>query len=165
MTLRHAGIDVSSLSREQSLDVRAILQASERTLREQQRLQEPAGSVLTIHSFAATPASGTIVTGADVDVVVRELTLRRGMSRQGGGIYNLGKLAIDNSTIEGNAAISGWADPGLGTVVSGQEAQGGAIYSRGDLTVLRSSSRATSQNTTAAASMSPGAAQASAPPH
>ncbi len=138
VTLRHATIDVSLLTREQSIDVRAILQGSTRSLREQQRLQAPSGSVLSVFSYAATPASGTIAPANDVNVVLRGLTVRRGMNRVGGGIYNRGNLTIYDSTIEGNAAINGWANIDQGVVVGGQEGRGGAIFSSGALALYRS---------------------------
>jgi subtilisin-like proprotein convertase family protein/threonine dehydrogenase-like Zn-dependent dehydrogenase len=138
VTLRHAGIDVNAVSREESIDVRAILQGSTRTLSEQQRLQTPAGTVLNISSFDTSPSSGTIRPGGDVNVVLRGLTVRRGMSRQGSGIYNRGNLTLYDSTIEGNVAINGWANVDQGTVTSGQEGRGGAIYSSGTLALYRS---------------------------
>jgi hypothetical protein len=128
VTLQHAGIDVAALGREQATDVRAILQASERSIREQHRLGgDLPGTVLTIQGYAPLAASDPITPSGDVSVTLRGLTIRHGMSQKGGGIYNLGTLHTFTSTIEGNAAVNG------------QElAQGGAIYSRGSITLTRS---------------------------
>ncbi|MEZ4640491.1 MAG: hypothetical protein R2856_36965 [Caldilineaceae bacterium] len=138
VTLRHADIDINTLSQEQSFDVRAILQASPRSLSEQQRLQLPGGTVLSVHGFDMPPSTGTINPGSDVNVTLRGLTIRRGMSREGGGIYNHGNLTIYDSTIEGNVAINDWADIAQGLVTSGEEGRGGGIYSSGSLALYRS---------------------------
>nr|MBC8447967.1 VCBS repeat-containing protein [Chloroflexota bacterium] len=139
-TLQHAGINVATLSQDQPVGVRAILQASERTIREQHRLLDEtqtdglSGTVLTIeaYEYPAGPAGAIAVTD-DVTVTLRGLTIRHGLSRQGGGIYNVGHLYVYTSTISENAVVNGLQGA---TVVT--EAMGGAIYNVGDLTLERS---------------------------
>jgi len=138
VTLQHAGIDVATLSRDQPVDVRAILQASELTIPEQHRLLDAAqvsglsGTVLTVHAFR--PTGTTIAASDDVSVTLRGLTLRHGLSRQGGAIYNIGHLHVITSTIAGNAAVNELQGGNTVTVT----AKGGAIYNTGVLTLTRS---------------------------
>ncbi|RME80717.1 MAG: PKD domain-containing protein, partial [Caldilineae bacterium] len=140
VTLRHAGIDVSRLSPEQAVDVRAILQASPRSISEQQQQLDPqrmtglAGTVLTVEAF--WPSGTTISAGSDLTVTLRGLTLQHGLSRQGGAIYNLGNLQIFTSTLAGNAAVNGLDNNNA--PVPGEEARGGAIYNAGRLSLVRS---------------------------
>ena len=110
VTLEHAGIDTTLLNRDQPTDVRAILQASDDTIREQRARLDPqqvsglSGSVLTTQSYDPTDTS--IVPGSNVTVTLRGLTIQHGLARQGGGIYNLGTLNVYTSTIADNAAAN-----------------------------------------------------------
>jgi hypothetical protein len=139
VTLQHAGIDVNAIGRDQALDVRAILQASSQTIPEQHRaLTETqtaglSGTVLTVKAFR--PSDATITSSNDLTVTMRGLTILHGLSRQGGGIYNLGHLYIFTSTIAENAAVNELATGGVTPTV---KAQGGGIYNAGQLTLERS---------------------------
>ncbi|MBC8447965.1 MAG: right-handed parallel beta-helix repeat-containing protein [Chloroflexi bacterium] len=140
MTLQHAGIDVAMLSQGQSVDVRAILQASERTIREQHHVLTEtqasglSGTVLTVQAYYPVTSTGSIAVTGDVTVTLTGLTMRHGLSRQGGGVYNVGHLHVIRSTISENAAVNELQD-GITVTV---EAQGGAIYNLGQLTLERS---------------------------
>ena len=143
LTLRHAGLDVRGLDAAQAIDVRAILQASSTPLPEQRQALTTtqsgglAGTVLTVQSFA--PWGDTIVPAGDVTATIQNLTVRHGMSRRGGGIFNQGELYLERMTLTANAAVneySGNQDSGNGTVLV--QAQGGAIYNAGLLTIVRS---------------------------
>ena len=110
LTLEHAGIDTTTLNRDQPTDVRAILQASHLSIREQRAGIDPqqvtglSGSVLTTGSCKLTDT--TIVPAGEVDVTLRGLTIQHGLARIGGGIYNLGTLQVYTSTIADNAAVN-----------------------------------------------------------
>ena len=140
LTLEHAGIDTTRLNRDQPTDVRAILQASHLSIREQRSGLDPqqvtglSGSVLTTGSCKLTDT--TIVPAGEVDVTLRGLTIQHGLARIGGGIYNLGTLEVYTSTIADNAAVNQLDE--YGNVVSGGEARGGGIYNAGTLTLERS---------------------------
>ena len=140
LTLQHAGIDTTRLNRDQPTDVRAILQASDLSIREQSSRLDPqqvsglSGSVLTTGSCKLTDT--TIVPSGEVEVTLRGLTIQHGLARLGGGIYNLGRLAVYSSTIADNAAVNQLDQ--YGNVVSGAEAKGGGIYNAGTLTLERS---------------------------
>ena len=140
VTLEHAGIDTTLLNRDQPTDVRAILQASDDTIREQrarldaQQVTGLSGSVLTTQSY--DPTNTSIVPGSNVTVTLRGLTIQHGLARQGGGIYNLGTLNVYTSTIADNAAANQL--DGSGSVVAGEEARGGGIYNAGTLNLERS---------------------------
>ncbi len=138
VTLQHAGIDITGLSQEQPLDVRAILQASELTITEQNRLGQAAGTILTVQGYALNPSTGALLTHGDVSVTLRGLTLRNGLDRTGGAIVNMGSLAIYTSTIAGNAAINNYASNGDIINDEAAKAKGGAIYSSGSLLLDRS---------------------------
>ena len=98
LTLEHAGIDTTLLNRDQPTDVRAILQASDLSIREQrgrldaQQVTGLSGSVLTTES--CKPTDTTIVPAGEVEVTLRGLTIQHGLARLGGGIYNLGTLHV-----------------------------------------------------------------------
>ena len=129
VSIRHAGVEVSKLSPELGYDLRAILQASTRTPLEQHALGTSgifAGTTLTVQGYAPTDTS--IQPNGDVTVKLEGLTIRHGAGELGGGVHNLGRLTIDRSTIERNAA----------TGESGDFGRGGGIYNAGDLTVTRS---------------------------
>ena len=140
LTLEHAGVDTTLLNRDQPTDVRAILQASDLSIREQsggldlQQITGLSGSVLTTGSCKLTDT--TIVPAGEVEVTLRGLTIQHGLARLGGGIYNLGTLHVVTSTIADNAAVNQLDQNG--NVVSGAEAKGGAIYNAGTLTLERS---------------------------
>jgi hypothetical protein len=140
VTLEHAGIDVDLLNRDQPADVRAILQASDLSIREQhsmlgtQNVTELSGSALTTQSYE--PTATTIRPASDVTVTLRGLTIQHGLARRGGGIYNLGVLHVYTSTITDNAAANQLDEDG--DVVPGGEAQGGGIYNAGTVTLERS---------------------------
>ncbi len=138
VTLQHAGIDLTGVSQEQPLDVRAILQASSLSVTEQKRLGQTAGTVLTVQGLSLNPSTGAMFGNRDVAVTLRGLTLRNGLSRNGGGIFNLGTLSIYTSTIAGNGASNRYDSSG--NLVSGTAAQarGGAIYNSGTLLLERS---------------------------
>ena len=129
VSIRHAGVEVSKLSPELGYDLRAILQASTRTPLEQHALGTSgifAGTTLSVQGYAPTDTS--IQPNGDVTVKLEGLTIRHGAGELGGGVHNLGRLSIDRSTIERNAA----------TGESGDFGRGGGIYNAGDLTVTRS---------------------------
>jgi len=138
VTLRHAGIDVTAIGRNQALDVRAILQASSRTIPEQHRVLTESqtsglsGTVLTVKAFR--PSATTVTSSNDVTVTMRGLTIRYGLSRRGGGVYNIGYLHVFTSTIAENAAVNALT----GGVTVTVEAEGGGIYNAGQLTLERS---------------------------
>ncbi len=128
VSIRHAGVQVSKLSPELGYDLRAILQASTRTPQEQKALGAAdlfAGATLTVQGYA--PTGSTILPTGDVTVNLQGLTIRHGTGELGGGVHNLGRLAIDGSTIESNAA----------TGETGSGGRGGRIYNAGDLTLAR----------------------------
>src|SRR5215472_14055665 len=98
------------------------------------------------------------VSNANAHVGLSNLTIRNGSAKSGGGIYNIGTLAISNSTITANRAgalgggggiynvggltiynstISG--NQGIGTIEG--FSQGGGIYNGGTMTVSRSTVR------------------------
>ena len=126
VTIRHAGVKVSKLSPELGYDLRAILQASSRTPQEQKALGSFAGTTLTVAGYA--PSGESYEATGDVAVNLQGLTIRHGTGVLGGGVYNLGRLTIEGSTIEGNAATGEQGDHG----------RGGGIYNGGDLVVVRS---------------------------
>jgi hypothetical protein len=130
-TIRHADVDVSKLSPEMGYDLRAILQASEKTIPEQKRLNAFAGTVLTVQGYA--PTGETIVPTGDIALTLSGLTIRHGSGSLGGGIYNAADLRVERSTIESNVAVN---QPATGTVVT--KGQGGAIYNKGNVTVRHS---------------------------
>ena len=134
-TIRHAGLDMSKLHRELPVDVRAILQASERPVAEQRQLGLTGSTVLRIESY--TPTGTSIVPGGDITVVLQDLTLRNGLARLGGGIFNRGNLTVERCTIVENAVANEWNrtgwPPTAPTVT--KEAQGGGIYNLGTLNV------------------------------
>ena len=140
VTLEHAGIDTTLLNRDQPTEVRAILQASDDTIREQrarldaQQVNGLSGSVLTTQSYDLTDIN--IVPGGKATVTLRGLTIQHGLARQGGGIYNLGTLNVYTSTISDNAAAN-QLDLSE-NVVAGREARGGGIYNAGTLSLERS---------------------------
>lgn len=129
VTIQHAGIDTAKLSPELGVDVRAILQASTRNVAEQHRLEDFAGTTLTVEGYV--PSGGSIVPTGDISVTLSGLTIRHGAGSLGGGVYNRGALTIDACTIEGNAAIN---------AAEGDESAGlgGGIYNSGQLTLSRS---------------------------
>ncbi|MBP8291854.1 MAG: PKD domain-containing protein, partial [Caldilineaceae bacterium] len=142
LTLRHAGVDVSGLDAAQAIDVRAILQASNSPLLEQRQALTAtqsgklAGRVLTVHAYA--PWGDTIVPAEDVTAGIQDLTVRYGMDRAGGAIFNRGQLRLERMTLTANAAVNEYvigADGSLSVTVA---AQGGAIYNAGALTIVRS---------------------------
>ena len=110
LTLEHAGVDTTLLNRDQPADVRAILQASDLSIREQSSRLDPqqvsglSGSVLTTGSCKLTDT--TIVPAGEVEVTLRGLTIQHGLARLGGGIVNLGTLHVVTSTIADNAAVN-----------------------------------------------------------
>ena len=130
LTLRHAAIDVSKLSPELGVDVRAILQASARTVSEQRRLDEYAGTTLTVQGYGFTATS--FEPSGTVTATLSGLTIRQGAARLGGGVHNRGNLTIDSCTIEGNAATM---SAHSATDIFGR---GGGIYNSGQLTLVRS---------------------------
>ena len=130
LTLRHAAIDVSKLSPELGVDVRAILQASARPVSEQRRLDEYAGTTLTVQGYGFTATS--FEPSGTVTATLSGLTIRQGAAPLGGGVHNRGNLTIDSCTIEGNAATM---SAHSATDIFGR---GGGIYNTGRLTLVRS---------------------------
>lgn len=143
LVLQHAGIDVSSLDAAQGIDARAILQASSDPILEQRKGLNSTqsiglvGRVLTVQSYL--PDALTIAPAEDVVVTLRDLTLRHGMSRQGGAIFNRGNLRLERSTLHDNASVNQYT---VANVLSENDialkAQGGAIYNSGALVIERS---------------------------
>jgi hypothetical protein len=75
----------------------------------------------------------TVVTisNANAHVTLSKLTIRNGLSSLGGGIYNVGTLTINNSTLSGNRAVAQcFFPPCFGT--------GGGIFNAGTLTINKS---------------------------
>ncbi len=137
VTIEHAGINVDLLSRAESVDVRAILQASPLSIREQRALPEPTGSVLRVHSYA--PAAAALEPSGDITVTLEGVTIRNGVSQRGGAIYNLGSLTLTRSTLTANAAVNRYRAGSANTdVINGAEAAGGAIYNAGQLNISHS---------------------------
>ena len=135
----HAGVDVATMDHSQNYDVRAILQSSEKSVADQhanldheQNNEDLSGSVIMVQAFAYPPgASNPVVATDDVSVGMQDLTIRHGLAREGGGIYNLGHLDISTTTIEDNAAVNQ-----NGAVT--EDAKGGGIFNAGCLTLNRS---------------------------
>jgi len=71
------------------------------------------------------------ISNANAHVTLSKLTIRNGLSGSGGGVYNVGTLTINNSTLSGNAAVGDLGQcffpPCYGT--------GGGIYNIGALTI------------------------------
>ena len=132
VTIRHANVDVSQLSPELGYDLRAILQASDRTVEEQDRLNKYAGTTLTVRGFS--PPGAALAPADLISVTLSGLTIRHGAGPTGGGIHNTGSLSVDRCTIEGNAAVD--VRNADGEVV--EEGKGGGIYSTGQVSLRRS---------------------------
>ncbi len=124
LTIRHAAIDVAKLSPELAVDVRVILQASERPVSEQRRLQQFAGTTLAVQGYGFTGTS--VEPSGNITVTLNGLTIRQGAGALGGGVHNRGNLTIDGCTIESNAAINGYNNSGV-MVAKGE---GGGILQR-----------------------------------
>jgi hypothetical protein len=159
LTIEHAPMDLSLLSREQPVDVRAVLQGSRLSIQEQvarpdARDKGLTGPVLTVASFL--PNGSTIARGGDVTVTLRGLTIQNGLAREGGGIYNVGALDIYTSTIASNAAANLLES---GSAVAGQLALGGGIYNAGAVGIYTSTLSANQSEYRGGAIYTAGAAQ------
>jgi hypothetical protein len=86
------------------------------------------------------------ITASNASVTLAGLTISNGLDfYTGGGILNVGTLAVNNSTLSGNSAVDGGGIKNLGTLtvnnstLSGNSADyGGAIENGGTLTVTNS---------------------------
>ena len=137
VTLQHAGLDISQRDPRDPVDARAILQASADSLAEQYEAltatrTELGTAILTVQAYAYPGDS--VQASSDVSVTLQDLTLRHGLSRRGGAIYNVGRLHLLRTTVAENAAVN--ALQADGTLA--EAAQGGGIYNAGTLTLERS---------------------------
>jgi len=140
LTLEHAGIDVTLLNRDQPTDVRAILQASDRSIREQRGGLDPlqvtglSGSVLTTGSCKLTDT--TIVPAGDVDVTLRGLTIQHGLAREVAASTTWARCKCTPPPSLTTRPSTSWTRTVRWSPTA--EGLGGGIYNTGTLTLERS---------------------------
>lgn len=87
-----------------------------------QVIEGPGAARLVILGNQGTGGFGVLVVESNIDARLSGVTLSGGQSNVGGGVINLGKLTVIQSTISGNVATSA----------------GGAFYNHGTLTLVGS---------------------------
>ena len=139
VTLEHAGIDTTLLNRDQPTDVRAILQASDDTIREQrarldaQQVTGLSGSVLTTQSY--DPTNTSIEPGSNVTVNMRGLTIQHGLARRGAGSTTSARSTSIPPRLPATPPPTSWT--GAAASSPAREARGGGIYNAGTLNLER----------------------------
>jgi hypothetical protein len=124
-----------------------VLTSGQLTLTKNLTIQGPSTTQLTISGTTTNSASRIFEVSQNTTVTLSRMTVSRGFSGYGGGIFNQGALALNGCTISGNFVhYNGGGIYNVGTLsinnstLSGNSARfGGAIYNAGGMVTIDSS--------------------------